>query len=393
MKQPPTIPGKFALVVLATLASACEGEPALLHEHLRRGDQALAEGRYAQAMSAYGHARELAPTSPRVQRAQMWTRVHIMADNPSHASAESLEDIAYEAQILLATENPTPARTAVCLAAQGNVLARRGDFDGARTKLGEAVKADSTSPIAHAALGTLLMGKREFAAEAKAELELALKHEPPSVAALLALGQIALGEGDTAGAAARFETALRSQDDPTIRTMLGKARLQQSRHDDAAVQFERATIADPKSADAWSGLGQALLGASRLEEAEQALRTAMSLRADESTAIAYGFTLARLKKSDQALSVFGQVLAQNPGAASALYGAGVSSEDLGRPNQALDYYRRVLALAAAGPQKPLIEELQKESKARLDALQSAATASAPPSASSAVVVAPPPRSR
>src|SRR5689334_13992261 len=118
------------LGLLLATAVACEHEPELLQEHLRRGDQALAEGRYAQALSAYGHAHELAPTSARVQRAQMWARAYLMADDPARVAPETLDDIAYEAELLQKLEPGDKAREAVCLAAIGNVLARKGDREG-----------------------------------------------------------------------------------------------------------------------------------------------------------------------------------------------------------------------------------------------------------------------
>ena len=367
----------------ASLLVGCEQEPAFLAEHLRRGDEALAQGDALRAMSAYDHARELAPTSPRVQRAMMWARVHLMADSPSRVGAERLEDLAYEAQVLLATEKLDAPKRALCLAAQGNVLARRGDVDGAKVKLAQAIEAHPASAIAHAALGTLLLARREQAAEARTELELALQHDAASVTALAGLAQLALADGDLQGASARLEAALRRRDDPAIRATLGRTWLQLGKHAEAVAQLERATTLDPRSADAWSGLGQALLGAGRAEEAERALRTAMSLRPDEATAIALGFALARLAKPEQALGVFGQVLGQNASAAPALYGAGVASEGLGRPEQALEYYRRVLALPLEGPQKPLVADLQKEARGRVSVMAPASSSSSAASSSPA----------
>src|SRR5262245_19059119 len=69
------------LWVLA-VAVGCSKLPDLAVEHLKQGDEALADGRYAQALSAYSHAHELAPNDPTVQRAQMRARVYLMADNP-----------------------------------------------------------------------------------------------------------------------------------------------------------------------------------------------------------------------------------------------------------------------------------------------------------------------
>lgn len=362
----------------------------MVEEHVRQGDQALAEGRHAQALSAYGHARELAPASARVQRAQMWARVHLMADDPARVAPESLDDMAYEAELLRASAQGDRAREAVCLVALGNVRARRGDVEGARAKLEEAVRVDPASAIAHAALGWLLLDRRETADMAKASFEKALAIDAGSARALLGLGQLQIAAGDAAGAAARFEAVLARRDDASACLGLGNARLQQGRHADAAPAFQRALALDPRSAEALSGLGQALLGAGKLDEAERALRAASAMRQEQGTSIALGYTLARLRRSDEALSVFGQVLASDPGAAPALYGAGTAAEDLGRAEQALDFYRRLLTLSPEGSQKPLVVELQKQAQGRVAALSVSPAASSSSSAPAGPAPAAPP---
>lgn len=385
MGRRPAMLRSAALVLCLALATGCDREGELLAEHLRLGDQALAEGRYPQALSAYGHAHELAPTSARVQRAQMWARVYLMADDPARVSPDSFEDIAYEAELLRKSAQGDKAREAVCLVAIGNVLARRGDREGAKAKMEEATRIEPTSAIAHAALGALLLERRETAEAARSTFEKALQLDAASVRALVGLGQLQLAAGDHAGAAQRFDAALQRRPDFAACVGLGNARLQQGKHAEAVDAFQRAVGLDPKSVDALGSLGQALLGAGRLEEAERALRAATAIRRDEGTAIALGYALARLKKSDEALAVFGQVLSFNPSAAPALYGVAVASEDLGRVDQALEYHRRVLALPAGGPQQQLVAELQKESRGRVAAL---APPEPPPSASASVSAAP-----
>ncbi len=380
------LPLAFTLTLTLTLVAACQKEPDLLEQHLHRGDEALADGRYAQAMVAYNHARELAPASDRVQRAQMWARVVLMADTPDRVGPDALEDIAYEADLFLAQPPAEKSREAVCLTALGNLLARKGDLESAKTKLDEAIRRDPTSAIAHAALGALLATRRDQAAAAKTELEIALKERPTSVTALVGLARIALATGDLPGAADRLDAALRKSDDPATRLLLGTVRLQQGKHPEAADHFQRAAILDPRSADALSGLGQARLGEGRLEEAERALRAAAQLRQDEPTSTALGFALTRLKRPQEALAVFGQVLAQNAAAAPALFGAGLASEDLGRADQALDFYRRVLAVTAQTAPGPGVRDLQKQARERIAALPT--PPAPPPSASPAAGASP-----
>ncbi len=382
------------IAVCVTLAGAgCTPSGGdLLGEHMSRGDQAVAEARYAEAMVAYAHAHEIAPQDARVQRGMMRARVGLMADSPARIAADALEDVRYEAQLLLGADASDPAREAVDLTALANVLVRRGDAEGARAKLAEALKDDPRSASAHAALGLLLAGRAggaEARAEARAELEAALRTRPASLGALIGMGQIDLAGGDAGAAAERLTAALRIGEDFSARMLLGNARLQQQKPGDAAEQFQRAAQMDPRSAEAASGLGQALLAAGKLDEAEQALRAALQIRQDPPTVIALGFVLARQKRADQALGVFGQVLAQDATSASALYGAGVASEDLGRAAQALDYYGRLLALPPEGRQKQALADLRPDAQGRVTALTALVARAATSSSASASASRPP----
>ncbi len=379
------VAGSVLLSLIMTMG--CDKPSELALEHLHRGDLALAEERHAQALSAYGHAHELAPHDARVQKAQMRARVHLMASSPARVAPESLEDIAYEAALLFDME---PNQKAVWLAAQGNVLARRGDTEGARAKLNEAVAVDAKSHVAHTALGMLFLKERDKLATAKTEFELALQHKPDAAGALFGLGQVKLAEGDLAGAVDKLEAAARRNDDAPTRLSLGTARLRQGKHAEAATELQRALAFEPNNVDALSALGQALLGLGQLEQAEATLRSAMQLRQDQATAIALGFTLTRRGKSEQAVSVFSQVLATDGNVPPALYGAGLANEALGRTAEALGFYQRVLALRAEGPQKDVVLDLQKDAQTRAAALKPkpASSADAGTAPSSAAVKGP-----
>jgi tetratricopeptide (TPR) repeat protein len=211
---------------------------------------------------------------------------------------------------------------------------------------------------------------------AKVEFEIALQHKPDGIGALVGLGQVKLAEGDITGAIDKLEAAAHQGDDVTARLALGTARLRQGKHAEAARELRRVLATDPRNVEALSGLGQALLGTGQLEEAEATLRSAMQIRQDQATAIALGFTLARLDKSDQALSVFHGVLVANGNVVPALYGSGLANERLGRTEEALVNYRRVLAAPAEGPQKDVVLELQNESRTRIDALTAVPVGSA-----------------
>lgn len=373
--------------LLAVLFSAACGQtPALAEEHIRRGDAALAEGRYAAALAAYSHARDLAPTNPGVQQALMRVRVHLVAENAGRLNPDALEDARYEAQLLFDTDK---ARAPVYLTALANVLYRQGDVEGAKIKLADALKIDPGSALAHTALGTILMSRKEGAAQAKAELEAALKTKPDHKAALIALGQIKLAEGDLVAAVDRLEAALRGGEDFNVRMALGSARVQQQKPAEAVEHFQRAVQLDPKSAEALSSLGQALLSTGRLDEAERAMRAAIQLKPDPATQIALGFALVRQKKLEPARALFTQILAQDPGAAGALYGAGMANEELGQKEQALAHYQRLLSLSSTGRERQMLTDIQRDAQSHVTALTAAVAASA--SVSAGAPKSPPPK--
>jgi len=369
--------------LLLPLILGCDNSSASVSDHLRRGDSALAEGRYALALSAYGHAHELAPNDARVQRAQMRGRVYLMANQPARVAQDALEDMTYEAKLLQETE---PNLAAVCLTALGQVAVRRGNIEGAKEKFQEAIKIDAQSPLPHIALGMVSLGEPDGLTKAKVEFDLALQRKPDAVGALIGLGQVKLAEGDAAGAIEKLEAAALREDDFTVHLALGTARLRQGKHADAVRELRRALAFDPKNPDAQSSLGQALLGLGQLEAAEEMLSSAMQSRRDSSTAIALGFTLVKLGQAERALNVLGDVLNRDPLAAPALLAFGMAHERLGHTAEALTSYRRLLSLPAEGPQKNGVLELQKDARARVAALAPEAT---PPASSAATPQTPP----
>lgn len=365
-------------LALAFALAACKQGNELAEEHLRRGDLALSQGQYAQALAAYGHAREIAPSDATVQRAMMLARVHLIAESAARIGPEAVEDARYEATLLLETDKP---RAHVYLTALGNILLRQGDIEGAKAKFTEALAADPTSPLAHTALGLALMARKEDAALARAQLALSLQVKPTDVRALAGLGQMELAEGDFAGATTHLLAAIKIADDFDARMALGTAHLRWQKPAEAVPHFRRAADLDPKSAAAFASLGQALLAANDAEQAERALRTSLQMRPDLETEVAYGYSLARQKKTEAALATFLRALSEDPASPTALHGAGLTSEELGRKEQAIELFRRLAALPPGGPQAPMLSDLQRSATAHLTALVTPAAPSASAGAS------------
>jgi tetratricopeptide (TPR) repeat protein len=363
-------PRLLGLSVLAALSlGACNQPSDLALDHIRRGDAAIAAGRYTQALIAFNHARDLMPSDPNVQRALMRGRAFLLADQPARLGADAVEEERYEVQVLLDTD---PPRQAAYLTAMGNILGHGGDLEGARAKYAEALKADPGSPLAHTALGLTLLSRKETLEQAKAEFDAALKTSPEHVAALVGLAQVKAAEGDPGGAAEKLEAALKLVDDFGSRMLLGQIRTQQGKAQEAMEQFQRAAQLEPKNGDALLSLGQALLGAGKPEEAERPLRSAYQIRNDEASSMALGYALMRQHKAEPALGLFTQILGQNATSVPALFGAASTSEDLGKKTEAMDYFRRTVAQGAE--QKGAPPELKQEAQKHLDALVAAAAA-------------------
>ena len=351
------------VLFVAAALGGCGNPGAAAHQ--ARGDKALAAGRYGEAIAAYSHARDLAPTDAKAQRGLMKARAFLIAEQPQRIPAELVEDLRYEASFLVESD---ASSAPVYLTALGNIAARSGNPEEARARYEAALKADPRSPVAHAALGLFFLNQKDGAARAREEFDKVLELKPASPVALVGLAQLSLADGKAEPAAERLEAALKLGDDYTARYLLGGARLKQNRIEDAIAEFQRATQLDPRSAEAHRSLGQALLSANRPEESERELRTAAAIAQDPPTVLALGYALARQKKSDQALGQFALVLQTQSRDAAALYGAASALEDLGRRDEALAMYKRVLALPPQ-PGSQLLAQLQQQAATRSEALQ------------------------
>ncbi len=354
----------LALTLWLGLADRATG--ALPRRHLERAELAMKAGRYADALAAYGHARELRPTDSDIQRGFMRARAHLAADEPARITAETAIDLRYEAELLLETDK---RNSAAYLTLLGNILARTGDGAGAKTKYEAALKADAKSPLAHAALGSLLLGDPAQAQPAKDAFTKVLEARPDHVGAAIALGQLALAQGDAQGAIDRLKPALERGEGFAGRMLLGQAYLKQQKNDEAIASFQRAAQLDPRSKDALRALGEALLSAGRFQDAETALRAAAQIQQDVQTLTTLGFALAGGRKLDEALVLFGQILAQQPDAGLAAYGAGTVAEQLDKKSDAVAFYQRVLGIQAPrAEERQLLERLKAQAQERIAGL-------------------------
>jgi tetratricopeptide (TPR) repeat protein len=341
---------RTALLALGIPLVAGCGSPA--SEHMNRARHALENGKPLEAMAALSHARELAPTDPDVQREMMRARAYLIAEQPARLTPEVLDELRYEASYLLETD---PKHAAVYLTEQGNIAARTSD-PGARMKFEEALKRDPDSIVAHLGLGLFLLNGKEGAAPggvqaAAKEFEAILKVKPEHVVALVGLAQTQLAQGEASKAEENLEKALKQAEDFNARMLLGSAKLRDKKPAEAVQEFSRATELVSNNSVAWRSLGEALLQSDHPADAERALRQAAQLQQDAQTVLALGFALGRQKKYEQALGLFNSLIQQDENAAAALFGAGNVLEEVGKKNEALAYYKKIVALQPASQQQ------------------------------------------
>jgi tetratricopeptide (TPR) repeat protein len=332
--------------------------------HRARGDEALAAGRFGEALAAYERARELEPADPGHQRALMWARVSLAAAEPGRIPPEQADSIRYEASVLATTD---PALAATAWTAEGNLLLRAGERGAARGKLEEAVQADPGSVVARTGLGVWHGLSKDGAQAAKAELEAALRADPAHAPALVALAQFALKGQDLARAVELLDNVLdRREGDVEARLLLAEAKLQLGSHEEAVALLERTLELDPRNVLALRKLGQAFLGANKPERAEAPLRAAAEAQADPTTLTGLGASLSRQGKHEEAADVFRRVLEREPWLPAALFGAASSLEALGKRDEAIPLYQRLVSLDVPPEQeKGEVGALRSEARRRL----------------------------
>ena len=182
-------------------------------------------------------------------------------------------------------------------------------------------------------------------AEAERHAETARLLSPKSPAPLVVLGEIAFARGSLAVAGDRFTEAL-ALDPEDLPALWGQARVARERHDLVGAEdaLRRATRSAPRSWQAWHNLGVLLFGLDRLEEAEDHLRRAASLDAEQ---VSPHLALAEvyLKRGQSARGLVEAELAiRMGGGAPAMVLRGRAHADLGEWRQADQDFRDAVLL-------------------------------------------------
>ncbi|HEY5998692.1 MAG TPA: tetratricopeptide repeat protein [bacterium] len=183
-----------------------------------------------------------------------------------------------------------------------------------------------------------------------AEQPAVARHAPVHKALLnYNLGRSFMRQGNDAKARALFEAAAETDTAwAAPRTLLGHILLQQAGGRDLAQAQElfRAAVAiDAADVSALSGLGEALLRANQLQEAETVLAKARSLDPAFTPAVTgHALALARRGRPQEALGLFDQALELNPRDAAVYAGRAECRELSGDAAAATADYRRAVEI-------------------------------------------------
>lgn len=188
--------------------------------------------------------------------------------------------------------------------AAGNLLFRRGDFDGAVAEYRAAVRAAPRDSSAHILLGNALVEKDQ-PESARAEYRAALGLNPQARAALEGLAVLELRQHRFAEARALYETILRQE---------------------------------PRDAQAHAALGKLLYALGELDSAEAQLRDALVYAQNDAASLyTLGLVLARKPEPSESVAIFERLEQLTPGRAYAPYGRAVLEAAAGHAELALHW--------------------------------------------------------
>lgn len=136
------------------------------------------------------------------------------------------------------------------------------------------------------------------------------------------------------------------RDNPMVWTNLGQLLRHRQCHEEALQCYRQAVGLPGAPAAAWFNLGNALLDAGKLPEAESALRQALALDAGMVPAMMQlARCLSRLARREEALPLYLTLAARAPGDHSIWLEAGNVQRNLGDPAAAAQSYRKAIACA------------------------------------------------
>jgi tetratricopeptide (TPR) repeat protein len=217
-------------------------------------------------------------------------------------------------------------------------------LDQADLECRHSIQLDPLSAAGHNCLGNLLNTRGQHE-KALPEFTEALRIEPRNEQAYLGLGQAQQGLNDLDGAEKTFQQAIELASSYWVGySALAYFYFEHSRYADAARVYENMLSLQPGNAYAYQNLGAAYVLLGKYEQANEALRKAISMRPTYVAYSSLGSMYWRLRRFDEATPMFEQAFRMQPDYSVAGNLARAYYWTRGRRNEALQMYQRAIEL-------------------------------------------------
>ncbi|MFB6249446.1 MAG: tetratricopeptide repeat protein [Salinibacter sp.] len=329
---------------LTLVDSAVARAPRLPDAHFQRG-RVLAElRRFKESNAAYRRVLELDPD---------YQGARYNLGNNAYRQQK------YQKAVRLYRKGLRRHASARTLVAQGRAYTAQEKIDSARAAYERALDLDSTHALAHARLGQLLADQGSTKAALR-HSKRALDLKPDNAKFRYAVGRQLLQAGRPGDAVEHLKTAVEERPwHQGAHYNLGQALLRLDRSDEAQRYLAAADSLEqvqsrierlrsqaqsaPSEVKRWRTLGQALKGAGRLQEAQEAYSVALYLRPKNPV---LRNELAKIASDrgryEAAISQYRTLLRQHPSYVRGWFNLGVVHARNGHPKRARKAWKRVL---------------------------------------------------
>lgn len=245
-----------------------------------------------------------------------------------------------------AVKTPEAGRSAADEVGIGDLSLALGDVDGARAAFAAALRRDPEDPQGHAGLGRALSAQGNLKA-AREEMERALRLTDSDAPLFYEYGSLLrrIGDSDAALAALRKAVALDGKD-ARFRARLGALLVERGELAPAEEELRKATLSSDTLSEGWFFLGRARAGLKRLPEAIDTLKKAVELEPDNAE---YLYHLGLVYESGQqvqnAVDAFTKSVAKAPRNPDAQEHLGVNLMVQNRYEEAADAFKQAAQAA------------------------------------------------
>jgi Tfp pilus assembly protein PilF len=312
------------LVVLAMVACS----PPSFERFFASGERYLAEKRYAEAAIEFENAARVNPQSAAAQLK--------LGDVYAELNQLTFAAAAYERACALNEQD-----AATCLRSASQLLSF-GEHDRASAQARIAISSNPSNLDAQLILAMALSGARRFG-EAEELLQTAKKNAPQDARALKALGDVQRQRGRPRDAETSLLSAIGIDPSPGTRVSLAQLYVEMGRGDAGAQQLRAALAADPNDVLANRAYASYLVSTEYCESAEPYWKKAAELSKDPADALALADYYVWLGRSDAALPVLNDLMADRDAGGEAKARAASIAYDRGERAEAARMVDEILA--------------------------------------------------